>query len=190
MNAAQVDRALLENVIHSFMGQYYKPVNIDRREWVDSHDYDSGLKLMEHSYVGNRFVTAVEFLLATSWKGGRIVWAGDYADPETQGGDNLHGLMGPAGRVAPAGISDRSGPLYRYILNHDRRTFVDIAWAPVDAHGFRIHPLPLLTVDGNGRGGGDYHSTDARLGMWARQRLEVTDDVPDGYVEQDGRFIE
>ena len=41
------------------MGQYYIPIikrNNGTFETYDSHDYDNGLKLMEHSYVGNSFV--------------------------------------------------------------------------------------------------------------------------------------
>lgn len=47
------------------MGQYYRPVCIldDRLESISSYDYDNGAKLMEHSYIGNNFVEAAEFLL-------------------------------------------------------------------------------------------------------------------------------
>ncbi len=66
------------------MGQYYKPINLDKQQYVYSHDYGNGLKLMEHSWVGNGFVNVVEELIAEGgdWHGDRIVWAGDYADPE------------------------------------------------------------------------------------------------------------
>jgi hypothetical protein len=64
------------------MGQYYKPVNLDTMEYLYSHDFDNGLKLMEHSYIGNNFVGAVERLLSPEgpWHRCRLVWAGDYAD--------------------------------------------------------------------------------------------------------------
>ena len=49
------------------MGQYYHPTNLDKKEWIYSHRIKSkfkgadgssyvvgeGLKLMEHSYIGN-----------------------------------------------------------------------------------------------------------------------------------------
>ena len=50
------------------MGQYYKPTILKDRKvknksdivvWFYSHNYDNGLKLMEHSYKGNNFVNAV-----------------------------------------------------------------------------------------------------------------------------------
>lgn len=53
------------------MGQYYAPTIIDQavaptvRWWFSAHIYGNGLKLMEHSYVGNRFVRAVETLVTS-----------------------------------------------------------------------------------------------------------------------------
>lgn len=44
------------------MGQYYMPTLIAKGGTIStlySHDYDNGLKLMEHSYIGNTFVSAV-----------------------------------------------------------------------------------------------------------------------------------
>ena len=45
------------------MGQYYKPVNTEDLSFLYSHAYDSGLKLMEHSWIGNDFVGAVMSLM-------------------------------------------------------------------------------------------------------------------------------
>ena len=54
---------------------------------------------MEHSYIGNSFVEAVEFLLIDDgegnkgrWSGNKIVWAGDYADDEPNEDFNLYSL--------------------------------------------------------------------------------------------------
>ena len=44
------------------MGQYYHPTMIDEAgniTWVYTHDYHNGLKLMEHSYIGNSVMNAV-----------------------------------------------------------------------------------------------------------------------------------
>ena len=62
------------------MGQYYKPICLDnelQEQWVYSHDYDNGLKLMEHSYIGNSFVGIVERLLSVGnlWYMKPLVWA-------------------------------------------------------------------------------------------------------------------
>ena len=62
------------------MGQYYKPINLDDKQWLYTHDYDTGLKLMEHSWIGNQFVGTVMSLMLKGglWFKKRIVWAGDY----------------------------------------------------------------------------------------------------------------
>ena len=60
------------------MGQYYKPVNTKTMKWLYSHSYDgNGLKLTEHSWVGNTFVGAVMTLLSPKnkwYKFYLIIW--------------------------------------------------------------------------------------------------------------------
>lgn len=65
------------------MGQYYMPTLISDDGSIRtlySHAYDNGLKLMEHSYIGNNFVNAVLTLI---WETPcRVAWIGDYSDSE------------------------------------------------------------------------------------------------------------
>jgi hypothetical protein len=178
------------------MGQYYKSVSIEKKEHVLSHSYDSGLKLMEHSWLNNSFVKAVCTLIAIggAWYGDRIVWAGDYADPEpntendeNEGrGDNLYHICNT--EVKP----DVPKKEFRYVINMDTKEFVDTKKIPIsdiwtDDKGkewpFIIHPLPILTCEGNGRGGGDLHKESDLVGKWARARVSVTDEVPTDYKE-------
>ncbi|USC17059.1 hypothetical protein [Rhodococcus sp. 11-3] len=215
------------------MGQYYHPVILDPSGRVVatmySHEYGEGLKLMEHSYLGNPFVEAFEILLAMD-AACRVVWAGDYADDEpvapelvrTPGTDlelreahdefeglNLYGYAQKAPHVRmnvpayreqqpwhrdpkpepnfepPFLVTAESHP---FILNHDdmlyvdKRSVPDVAWRD----GLKIHPLPLLTCEGNGRGGGDYFAhddVDHLIGSWARKRISVGSSVTDDFTE-------
>ena len=61
------------------MGQYYKCVSIDHREYIQA---SGGVKLMEHSYIGNDVTALANHLLSPegAWHQSRIVWAGDYMD--------------------------------------------------------------------------------------------------------------
>jgi len=63
------------------MGQYYYPIVMGKRYGVQGYlyswDYRNGLKLMEHSYLGNDFVNAV--LRKIDHQPMRIAWMGDYA---------------------------------------------------------------------------------------------------------------
>jgi hypothetical protein len=181
------------------MGQYYKAVNVDDMEHVSPHDYDNGAKLMEHSYIGNNFVEAVEFLLIDTgenknrWSGKRIVWAGDYADDEPMKGNNLYSLVDKPLYM----LIEAVPPSYKYLVNLDKKEFVDktkctLMTAEWNTSKLVIHPLPLLTVDGNGRGGGDYHEEDepTYVGRWTRDRISLVQDKPEDFVEITTNFDE
>lgn len=215
------------------MGQYYNPVILDADKktvlkWMYSHDYENGLKLMEHSYLRNRFVSAFESLLIGNPQ--RVVWAGDYADEEytetVKRLENEHefnkrqSLEENAGkRLKPKMITEKNEvTLYslcedslkvkpkamvvkeRYLVNHDKKQFIDKKKVPVtDVYHdnetgknrtFKIHPLPLMTCEGNDRGGGDFHINPDKeqgctslIGTWARDLISVESKVPEGYTE-------
>lgn len=193
------------------MGQYFKPINLDKKQYVYSHDFGNGLKLMEHSYIGNDFVKVVEALIAEggAWHGDRIVWAGDYADPEkgkTQRyKDKYDGKMKTrklnlfdlidSDVKAEMKIQPCGGKSYRYIINLDTKEFVDTRKVPLtdvwkDKAGkewpIQIHPLSILTCEGNGRGGGDFHKENPLVGKWARARVTASNLLPkahEGYKE-------
>lgn len=194
------------------MGQYYHPcILADKSEeaqtekvigWMYSHEYDNGLKLMEHSWLRNNFVNTFEKLLAPRGKYAkkRIVWAGDYADGEKelayqdedgrQNQVNLYDLCEDDNKLNPDTVKKSA---YRYIFNHTTKQFVDKTKVPVsdywtDENGkkwpFTIHPLPLLTCEGNGRGGGDFRGNErGQVGVWARHSISVGNRVPKGYTE-------
>lgn len=179
------------------MGQYYKPTNIDNKEWLYSHDYGNGLKLTEHSYIGNDFVSAVENLLipAGRWYKARIVWAGDYADgePELEADENgnkpnLYHLCEDDKKIEPE--TRELPPEYRYLCNHSKKVFIDYTTIKQDESGWTINPIPLLTCEGNGRGGGDFRGEDSRVGTWARDSISIESSIPEGYTSVDGTFSE
>ena len=161
------------------MGQYYKPCMIDDhkkvKSWIYSHDYDNGLKLMEHSYLGNNMMQAIMNLLKVGglWYKQRIVWAGDYADPEFIGDKNQHAnlydMCKDSKKIHP---TDRLvNPMY--LVNHTKNLYVDLTKLPKDPDNWCVHPLSLLTAEGNGRGGGDYRVENPYVGTWARHRLSA-----------------
>ena len=162
------------------MGQYYLAVFLAEdgkfiRAFVDPHSYSHGAKLTEHSYVGTTFMDAVEFMLSPQgiFYKSRVIWAGDYADPE-ESGDNLYTI---ARQAEDKLVFLEKRTEYRFILNHTKKLFIN-----KDALG-DIHPLAILTVEGNGRGGGDYYGSDEELcGSWARDIISV-ESSDNGYIE-------
>lgn len=177
------------------MGQYYKPVALETKQFVLAHSYDNGLKLMEHSWVGNHFVAAVESLISKGgdWFGKKIVWAGDYADgeigkdgkpllDENRSEINLYDLAEE--ELHPEIDTEKEHKPLRYIKNLDTNEYVDIRKVPADKKwGWQIHPLPLLTCEGNGRGGGDYYGESELIGKWARNRVVMQKSKPKNCTE-------
>jgi hypothetical protein len=157
------------------MGQYYMVVILAEksdkeyiRTFLDPGMYDNGMKLTEHSYVTNNFMKIVENLIGPNgmFYKSRLVWAGDYADNEPNSDSNLHKMC------------DAKSPFvyrepvvsYTYIVNHTKKVYVK------KNDGF--HPLSLLTAEGNGRGGGDYHGSNIDMvGSWARDVISMENEV-------------
>lgn len=179
------------------MGQYYKPSILGKNKktvikWLYSHSFSNGLKLMEHSWIGNGFVRAVESLLFKNPQ--IIVWAGDYAENCKNRKTNIYSRATDAKEVKP--VTDLTDKECRYVVNHDKKLFVDTTKVPVtdtwvnpkdatDTFDYKIHPLPLLTSEGNGSGGGDFRGNDPKniIGSWARNLVSIEQEAPSGYTE-------
>lgn len=204
------------------MGQYYRALFLNDKNnkpfaSVRSYDFGNGAKLMEHSWIGNPFVSFVENQLINQAQ--PIVWAGDYADKEdpktltkddlkphvdeksdywnlkvlTKEGINLYHLCENVGVLTHGEtVKDKyshnfpvTPKRFKYLVNYDKGEFVDKTKVP-DVDGWRIHPLPLLTCEGNGRGGGDFHGESDLIGRWSRDRIGVTSkksDIPNTFKE-------
>ena len=169
------------------MGQYYQPTILGKNKktviaWMYSHDYGSGLKLMEHSWLKNPFVKLFESLIHNNPQ--RVVWAGDYADACKGRKSNVNHRCTDKNKITPSKENELSQQQTRFIINHTKKTYVDKAKVP-DVNGWRIHPLPLLTCEGNGRGVGDYRDEDKNnlVGSWARDVISVSSKKPIGFTE-------
>ena len=159
------------------MGQYYFPVILAEksdkeyiRTYLDPSMYDNGVKLTEHSYIGNNFMTIIENLIGPNgmFYRSRLVWAGDYADNEANSDKNLHLMCDGKDPFVYRGdlVS------YSYIVNHTKKVYIKKTSG--------LHPLPILTAEGNGRGGGDYHGPNMNLvGTWARDVISMENEAPE-----------
>ena len=177
------------------MGQYFTPTIIDAAGRVtaalDPSDYGSGLKLFGHTRYDTNLMRAVELLLAADG-GARLVWAGDYAEDDPATGTNLYFAAQPRHFVRFAGlVEDRdtattavpggalsgtrwgTGPAMRFVVNADRREYLDNHQLLADSDGDRRTPLPILTCEGSGAPYSDF-----TMGRWARQRIYLTATPP------------
>ena len=167
------------------MGQYYHPVILDAEgkvvAWLDAYAYNNGQKLMEHSFLGNPFVSTFEYGLSPDgmYHKSSVVWAGDYAKEEPGQDKNLHHMCNEYNLIQPG---EKNTTKYRFIVNHSKQLYVDKWKVPV-VNNVSLHPLPLLTAEGNGQGGGDYHGHSKLVGSWARDILSVEYTLSDGFQE-------
>jgi hypothetical protein len=192
------------------MGQYYKAVCLDKRQYLESWDTESGSKLMEHSWLKNLFVDKACMLLSpgNSWHKTKIVWAGDYGDeglfiddPDEvligQDGSNLaekaievslyclatHNFKKPS-------MENTDGPDIVVIVNHTKNEYVNFNNIPIPEDGWIVHPLPILTSSGCFRGGGDYQDeTNEYVGTWAGDVISSDYVIPEGMTEIFPNFI-
>lgn len=180
------------------MGQYYTPVILDKDKYegknlvilehflahnakvtntrADGSTWAgiTGLKLMEHSWMLNGFVGLVERTLVGTPK--RLVWAGDYAASEEGTAENVSSLA--EGKFShlqyPETLDAKALERHPYLVNHSKMEYVDKREVPEGGCGWVIHPLPLLTCEGNGGGGGDFGGkTKGLVGAWARDLISV-----------------
>lgn len=197
------------------MGQYYKATFLDKNadvtanDWnpikmqLSPYDFNDGAKLMEHSWVDDSYVQAVEYLLSKDKEGTRFVWSGDYAEKFNGLKCNLYDfgdsndacreglaqlfkdgvLIADVDFIGQTAYRIESPKTYKYVINHTKGLY---ALIPKQNEPYTvIHPLPLLTCESNGLGGGDYFSKkDADLvGSWKYDRISVGDEIPSGFRE-------
>ena len=162
------------------MGQYFRPVFLNTAGTIvhalEPSDYGSGAKLAGHTCADTALMYAVLTLLGLDG-GFRLVWAGDYADPQPGCDANLYyqtelrhflrfeGLV--AGDVEPnvPRPAGKTSEVFGYVCNPHKCEYIENLTLAIDDTGWRRTPLPLLTADA----GPAY--LDDRRPTWARDRL-------------------
>lgn len=138
------------------MGQYYKIINLDKKEYLGSWSYGCGAKLMEFSYIGNdlesnHFVGALINLIQSSWKNDRIIVVGDYFNMEFVREDmpemvdffsSLYNELGFDENTSFYDCDDRddfkelenikSKKTKRYLVNNKTMQYIDLKNLPVE----------------------------------------------------------
>ena len=187
------------------MGQYFKAIILDYKTKkpqivFEPGNWSTGAKLMEHSWMRNNMIQYVECLLEE--KPRYLVWAGDYADAEDGSDSNLYDMCSRQTlSICPQDFVHRWLDLRRdnkYLINYTKKEFVNkkrITNNPnQEVTRWRIHPLSLLTAEGNGSGGGDYYGCcEDEVGIWARDLIGVArrkTEIPAGFTEYVTNFYE
>lgn len=171
------------------MGQYYRFINIDKKQKCDRNQ--GMLKLMEHSYLDDEYCDDILSLISNEWKGDRILHVGDYAE----GGDgtttselihriekennlnkNVYDWGEKFKEIEPRNVDSK----IRYIYNLNRKEYIDLEKQPIQRCFYendkiyfsKFNIFALLIACGNEQGGGDYFGINRRkIGLWAGDRF-------------------
>lgn len=166
------------------MGQYYMPVikRGKKLRRVHSHDFGSGFKLMEHSYVGNHFVNVVANEIVEN--PAQLYWLGDYAEADDFASEfmfnKIYGYAWGRKRNRRTTVEDRNinfdwGKDWYYINTTKKEYML------MPKEGDWVYsPISLLTAIGNGRDGVDYHGDPSMIGYWAGDKVYLSMTKPDG----------
>ena len=178
------------------MGQYYKFVNIDKKEICDRNRH--GYKLMEHSYVNNDYCNDILSLLSNEWKGDRVIHVGDYAESTDSSNtaniiENLSNELGINHTIYSYAegfkkVVSKNNNNIRYVYNLDKKEYVDLFKQPIQNFWIdkdekkigscKINSFALLVGCGNEQGGGDYYFQNKKfVGSWAGDRF-ISSPVP------------
>lgn len=99
------------------MGEYYKWVNIDKKEYIDPFSFDYGGKILNSSGCGNHCLRALYELLSEEWQGDRILFLGDYfelpEDPQSGVFKTVYEQAAKAGQSTKGFIFDFIEDYYR-----------------------------------------------------------------------------
>ncbi len=197
------------------MGQYFSAVLQERNgkaSYFDAHEYDNGMKLMEHSFIGNNYVGTV-YETIREYGPLRCGWVGDYSDTESLDKDGKWFLAKVFGdekkrkRVLRwwnlverssengVGIEYPEEALEHnkadYLLNYDRKEYIKV---PAYEKGkWQVHPLPILTCSNPGSGGNFRPKTEWEKEVfcsWCGDMIGVQDEKPEGrgWKELEYRF--
>ena len=170
------------------MGQYYRAyIKQDNAEFAINASKDDGSKLLEHAFIGSDITDTVMNMLYK--KPGQVVWVGDYANSdecENLGFDKT--VVWQSNEKLTVAEKHTVPFLCRFIVNHSKMVYIDFfkylsncglylknKWDIV------IHPLPILTALGCGRGNGDYSGglpNVNKVGTWAGNLISVANNLP------------
>ena len=171
------------------MGQYYMPVIQEGKKLyrVYSHNFGSGLKLTEHSYIGNDFVNVVcNYIVENPVN---LWWCGDYAEEnDFKNKKEFKRIYDYAwkeeenGRtIIPEPNIDFDWSKQWYFVNISKKEFVKMPVRKKGEYDWTYNCVSLLTAVGNGRGGGDYRKEDmlSVVGCWSGDLVRLTLEEPD-----------
>lgn len=184
--------------MEKIMGQYFYAVTGNDTVRTN-YRKRGGLKLLEHSWIGNYFT---EFVASRIYKKPqRVAWVGNYAELQNAPCKEAKQFWqtNPV-IVNKIWIKDQNKNnttmfdiTKKYLINHSQKLYIDMAYYCILCNadnGSIIHPLPILTCMSNQQSRSDYYGLESeKAGSWAWNVLEIADKHPIGYQCVSVHFI-
>ena len=174
------------------MGQYYQTVICQENNYslLDPHDFDSGLKLTEHSWMENQLVLTLCNLLYKMKS--RVACIGDYADECP-----LHSMVWGESNLEIPKVNVNKSLSFDYkgkfLVNHSKLLYLsfDEYIEKSTDNDWCLSPILILTSQGNGQGGGDYFGVNEEVaGSWSWDLISIEDTYNPDYEKVDVYFKE
>ena len=191
------------------MGQYYKQAFKNNGTIYTCSRKVKGVdremaKLMEHSWIGNYLMDSVAKYLYKNPT--NLLWVGDYADGNDEVGEATNNDVAYTDVWGEEMKNEFEFELCKkftykgkFLVNHTKKQYLDFTtyikncevkpyWSN---RKMCINPISLLTVIGNGRGGGDYCGmNEDSVGYWKWDLISIEDEKPEGFEPLNVSFIE
>ena len=184
------------------MGEYYKWVNIDKKEYINPHDFDKGAKLSETSNVDSPVLLALAELMQERWKDDRIIFLGDEIEtPERTDNEVLNVLYEQRKSKEGLGYDEeyvfeeyynisslcqKMKRYSRYIVNVSKEVYIDTEKLPLrkreDGTEYRVSPIPFLMAYGR------MAEEEENMGIWIGDIVRFEGKRPEGYTDVTGKY--
>ena len=152
------------------MGQYFKLINLDKKEYVSPYDIDGVGKLWEWMANINE-CGVITLLLSERWAGDRVALVGDYDESK------LYDIASTEYK----NVSKDAGNLYKnykqnkqtiYAVNKSANEYISGSFKQVSMC------LVMLLRKSSEGGGGDINEDYETAGIWAGDRIVVQEESP------------
>jgi len=143
---------------------------------VNTHDVDSnGLKLMEHSYIGNSYVSHILGLIEDNPS--NVIWLCDYSEDEVYNWETVSEV--DTNEMEVKRLASRNQRENGFIINHTTNEYISLKTYKrlfaEHSNEWATSPLPFLTNSEEGAmGGGDLRTDEPTRGLWKNHLISYT----------------
>ena len=178
------------------MIQSFRALLIDSRSRLSAYCFPSSTRLLDHASWGNPGVNRIAAELIGNPH--RVAWIGDLSRcrPALIGRELYHYVSLHSVPAMDINTTQSVNLWGLYFVNHTKRLYMDCTEYFCNTGGengfgelWVLHPLPMLTAVGNGRGEDDYCGPNIEMiGSWAMDLVSISVFAPAEYEKVNYAF--